>query len=46
MESLREISPYLDCKSRLDLKAVACQHVLGNKYFNTFLILPYDLILI
>lgn len=30
MESLKEISPFLDLKSRLDLKAVALQHVLGN----------------
>ncbi|OXU29606.1 hypothetical protein TSAR_010730 [Trichomalopsis sarcophagae] len=29
MESLRELSPFLDSKSRLDLKAVALQHVLG-----------------
>lgn len=34
MDSLRELSPFLDPKSRLDLKAVALQHVLGKNNVN------------
>lgn len=29
MESLKEISQYLNHKTRLDLKAIALEHVLG-----------------
>lgn len=30
MEALQEISCYLDPSSRIDIKAVALEHVLGN----------------